>query len=401
VSLTAHASDQLERIERRLRERTTSNQQFFAAEAERLAAVCHTMAERFARDGRLVSLGATPSARSDARHVAVEFVHPVIVGKRALPAIGLAGEGGALASQAELVIRPEDIVIAFGADEDGGEAASALAAARRRGCLTIAFAAVDAEWEFGPPTEDPYIRQELIETLYHVLWELVHVFFEHRGLLAGRAARTLHDAGASSFLYPFLAEQEDALGAVLEDVRQSALMKAEEVGALRAQTLTDNANVLVSAAEALRRSFERGGQLLALGNGGSATDAMDVVADFSSPARGLARTALDLTQDTGIITAIANDVGPELIFARQVIAYGRPGDVVMALSTSGNSRNVIEALAEARRRQLAAIALVGYDGGRVASEGLADYVVVTRSEHIPRIQEAQASAYHVLRELVG
>ena len=79
-----------------------------------------------------------------------------------------------------------------------------------------------------------------------------------------------------------------------------------------------------------------------------------------------------------------------------MIAYGAPGDVVLALSTSGNSGNVIHALAEARRRGLVTIALVGYDGGRVASEELADHVVVTRSEHIPRIQEAQASAYHAL-----
>jgi len=88
------------------------------------------------------------------------------------------------------------------------------------------------------------------------------------------------------------------------------------------------------------------------------------------------------------------------MFARQVIAYGRPGDVLIAISTSGGSPNVIAALAEARRRDLRTIALVGYDGGRVADEGLADHVVVTRSQHIPRIQEAQASAYHVLRELV-
>ena len=80
-----------------------------------------------------------------------------------------------------------------------------------------------------------------------------------------------------------------------------------------------------------------------------------------------------------------------------MIAHGRAGDVLLALSTSGNSRNVIEALAEARRRGLVTIAMVGYDGGVIAAEGLADHVVVTRSEHIPRIQEAQASAYHVLR----
>ena len=75
-------------------------------------------------------------------------------------------------------------------------------------------------------------------------------------------------------------------------------------------------------------------------------------------------------------------------------------DTLIALSTSGNSENMILALEEARRREMGTIALVGYDGGRVAGEGLADHVVVTRSQHIPRIQEAQASAYHVLRELV-
>ena len=82
------------------------------------------MAERFARGGRLVAFGRSPAARSDVRHVAVEFVHPVIVGKRALPAIGLAGEGGDLAEQVDLLARPDDIAIAFGADEDGGEAAA-------------------------------------------------------------------------------------------------------------------------------------------------------------------------------------------------------------------------------------------------------------------------------------
>ena len=115
---------------------------------------------------------------------------------------------------------------------------------------------------------------------------------------------------------------------------------------------------------------------------------------------GRARPAIDLTEDSGILTAIANDVGLDAIFSRQVIAYGLRGDVLLALSTSGNSRNVIDALGQARRQGLETIALVGYDGGRVGAEGLADRVVVTRSEHIPRIQEAQASAYHVLRELV-
>ena len=133
----------------------------------------------------------------------------------------------------------------------------------------------------------------------------------------------------------------------------------------------------------------------------SATDAADVVADFRAAPQGWPhRRALDLAADPAILTALSNDIGPQVLFQRQVIAYGKPRDVVLALSTSGNSENVVAALEEARRRGLGTIAMVGYDGGRIASEGLADHVIVSRSEHIPRIQEAQASAYHVLRELV-
>ena len=380
------------RLDELLAARTKANALFFEREAERTARLCHRMAERFARGGRLVALGLSPQARSDVRHVAVEFVHPVIVGKRALPAIGLAREGGDLVAQAELVCEPDDVAIGF----DEG-AAEALGVARGRSCLTIAYQPLGAEWEFEPPSEDPFIRQELAETHYHVLWELCHVFFEHRGLLEGRAAGSVHDTGASSFLYPFLAEAEHDLEAVLEDVHRSVLLKAEDVGRLRERTLGEGREELLIAADALRRS----GTLLALGNGGSATDAMDVVADFRFPPQGWpARKAIDLTEDAAILTALANDIGPGAMFQRQVIAYGREGDALLALSTSGNSENVIEALVEARRRGLVTVAMVGYDGGRVAAEGLAEHVIVTRSEHIPRIQEAQASAYHVLRELM-
>src|SRR5207302_3883244 len=152
----------------------------------------------------------------------------------------------------ELPPMPEDIVIGFGACEDDGTGSPGLALGRDRGCLTSALARTGAEWEFEPPSSDPSVRQELGETLYHVLWELVHVFFEHRGLLEGREARRVHDTGASSFLYPFLAEAEHDLDAVLEDVRRSLLAKAEEVGELRAQTLTENREELASAAAALR-----------------------------------------------------------------------------------------------------------------------------------------------------
>jgi D-sedoheptulose 7-phosphate isomerase len=350
------------------------------------------MAERFARGGRLLAFGGSAADWSDVRHVAVEFVHPVIVGKRALPALGLAPERVALLAEAD------DIAIAFGT---GPAVEAGVAAARRAGCETVAFTDVGAAWRFEPPADDPFVAQELAETLYHVLWELVHVFFEHRGLLEGRSERPVHDSGASSFLYPFLGEQEHDLEAVVADVRESVLMKSHEIAALREATLTEGALELRAAAATLRTCFDAGGKLLALGNGGSATDAMDAVADLRLPPHGWpARRAIDLTEDSAILTAIANDIGTDAIFARQIIAYGNAGDVVLAQSTSGNSENVIAALGEARRRDLHTIAMVGYDGGRVAAEALADHVIVTRSEHIPRIQEAQASAWHVLRELV-
>ncbi len=382
--------------------RAEAGRHFFAPRATEIARLCHRMAERFARDGRLLAVGVSPAARSDVRHVAVEFVHPVIVGKRALPALGLVGASAPVDVEVELTAEPADIVIAFGEPEDGAALVDAVAVARRHGCLTLAFAPLGAEWELPPPSRDPFIRQELAETTYHVLWELVHVFFEHRGLLEGRSAQRVHDVGASSFLYPFLAEREDDLDAVLADVARSVVMKADEVQDLRVATLAGSGPALRRAADSIRLAYDDGGCVLTLGNGGSATDATDLVADLISPPdrRWPARPALDLTADQAIITALANDIGTEAIFARQVIAYGRPGDVLVSLSTSGNSLSVLAALAEARRRGLQTVAFVGYDGGRVAAARLADHILISPSEHVPRIQEAHATAYHLLRSLL-
>jgi D-sedoheptulose 7-phosphate isomerase len=370
-----------------VRERARASEAYFPAVADRLARLCHRLSERFLAGGRLLAIGLGAADRSDARHVAVEFVHPVIVGKRALPALAVTDPDDLL-----LLAEPADIVMAFAGGDDPMTArplAEAVAAARDRGCLTVAFAAgLGAEWTFDPEAPDRFVRQELVETTYHVLWELVHVFFEHRG-------RHRQTAGAASFLYPFLAGGEVDLEAVIADVRASVLMKAGEVQQLRERTVLDGADALAGAARAVRRSLAAGGRVLALGNGGSATDATDLVADLAAAGR----PAIDLTADPAIITAIANDIGPAAIFARQVIAYGRAGDVLVALSTSGGSLSVIDALAEARRRGLETVAFLGYDGGRIAAEALADHAIVTPSQHIPRIQEAQATAYHVLLEL--
>ncbi len=379
-----------DRLEALLDARAGAADRHFAEQAPRIARLCHAMAERFARGGRLLAFGASAADRSDVRHVAVEFVHPVIVGKRALPALGL--DPAAVG----LFARPDDIAMAFGT---GSAIEAAVAAAGKAGALTVAFAPVGAAVQFPPPTDDPFVAQELDETLYHVLWELVHVFFEHRGLLDGRTARPQHDSGASSFLYPFLGEQETGLDEVLADVQASVLAKAAETTALRERTLTEHRETIVAAAATLGRCFAAGGTVLACGNGGSSTDAMDFVADLRvpPPRTGLpARRALDLSEDPAILTAIANDVGHASVFARQVIAHAAPGDVLLAISTSGGSENVLMALEQARRRGVATVALVGYDGGRIRREGLADHVIVTPSQHIPRIQEAQATVLHAL-----
>jgi D-sedoheptulose 7-phosphate isomerase len=396
-------SDARERIVERLAQRREVYEAWFAEHAETVARLCHAMAERFARGGRLLAVGVSPAARSDVRHVAVEFVHPVIVGKRALPAIGLVGDGAPLPTEVWLAAAPDDIVLAFGTE---AEVVAAVSSAQASGALTAGFGPVGAEWPLAVPDGDPFVAQELAETAYHVLWELVHVFFEHRGLLQGREPRRSHDAGAASFLYPFLSDAEHDLPAVLADVAASASLKAGETCELREATVgpgTEGQASLVAAAARLRGALDGGGRVLAVGNGGSATDATDLVADLLSPPAGVdwpARPGLDLTADPAVLTAIANDIGVEAVFARQVIAHGRAGDVLVVLSTSGNSASVLEALRQARRQGLATIALVGYDGGQVRSGRLADHVVVSPSQHIPRIQEAQATAYHLLRELI-
>ncbi len=377
---------------------------YFSGHADAIAGLCSCMAERFASGGRLLAAAAGPAARSDARHVAVEFVHPVIVGKRALPAFSLAEDPATLAERAGMLVSSQDMLIAFGGADDAraGVLGGATLAAKRRGALTIGFdARLGSDHTFAFPVDDPFVQQELAESCYHILWELVHVFFEH----AGTAAHATGDLGASEFLYPFLTPAPADTSAVLRDVAASVRAKADDCVALRRMTLTaPTIEILARAADGIRDRLDRGGTILAIGNGGSATDAMDFVADLRTPPtemRLTPRRALDLTDDTSILTAIANDVGPDLQFSRQIIAYARPDDVLVAFSTSGNSRNIVSALDEARRRGTLCVAFVGYDGGAIANRGLAEHIIIAPSQHIPRIQEAHAAAYHLLRMLIG
>jgi D-sedoheptulose 7-phosphate isomerase len=362
---------------------------FFEDEAPRLAEACHEMSRRFLSGGRLLAFG-NGSAATDAQHVSVEFVHPVIVGKRALPALDL---GPDFERGLPVLLQPEDMVMGFAFPEPDEQVEQALRKARERGAMTFALTGEAGEYSFAPPDGDPFVIQEVFEVLYHVLWETVHVYFEHR--------EQGHDVGNSSFLYPFLGKGQQPLEGVVCEVQGSMLQKVQEVNCLRAAAAESEAATISHIAATIAERLERGGKLIAFGNGGSATDANDLVSDCVEPPPGWGVfPAVSMSAEPANITAIANDIGTEAIFTRQLIAHARPEDVAVGISTSGGSANILAALAEARKRGLLTIGIVGYDGGRILGERLADHAVVVRSDYIPRIQEVQASIYHVLRGLL-
>ncbi|MCE7006836.1 SIS domain-containing protein [Kibdelosporangium philippinense] len=201
-------------------------------------------------------------------------------------------------------------------------------------------------------------------------------------------------------LYPFLYSDQSNVAAVMEQVRQSTVDKAREIVQLRARVFERDGVRLAECAEEIAARFARGGRLLTFGNGGSSTDAQNLTSVFLSPA-GSARPlpAFSLTNDIAVITALCNDVGFEVVFARQIAAFGRPSDVAIGLSTSGNSENLLRAFDEASRLGLFTVGIAGYDGGKMAELDSIDYLFVVPSPSVHRIQEAQTTLYHVLWEL--
>jgi len=170
---------------------------------------------------------------------------------------------------------------------------------------------------------------------------------------------------------------------------------------LRAQVAADQSEQIASTAQAVHERLRGGGKLIIFGNGGSATDANDWALDCVLPPPNYRSiSAVSLALEPANITAVANDIGTEAIFLRQLIAQARPEDVAIGISTSGGSRNIIMALEEARKRSLLTVALLGYDGGEILRRSLADFPLVVHCDYIPRIQEVQASIYHIIRELL-
>jgi D-sedoheptulose 7-phosphate isomerase len=205
----------------------------------------------------------------------------------------------------------------------------------------------------------------------------------------------------SQLLYPMLSAQPAAGDSLVLELARAPLEKSAESNRLRLLLLEEFGDEIVSTATEMVAAFRNGGRLLALGNGGSATSAADIVTELLVPSGGAVPIpALCLTNDIAVVTGIGNDVGFNDVFVRQIIALGRAGDVVLAVSASGNSENLVRGLGEARRRDMTTIAICGYDGGRLAREQVSDHCFVVRSSSVHRIQEVQMTLYHLLTDLV-
>jgi D-sedoheptulose 7-phosphate isomerase len=214
----------------------------------------------------------------------------------------------------------------------------------------------------------------------------------HAGVALERLAPEDPSGG---MLYPFLdGGGESDLETVVADVAVSTVRKgADTIELRRALDLVE----IERCADAVRAALLAGGRLLTIGNGGSATDAQDVATD--ALARGW--PAIALVNDPATITAVGNDVGFDNVFSRQLIPLARQGDVVLAITTSGSSPNILSALREAHRRGALTCAIAGYAGGRLVDVDGLDHMIRVAGDYVPRLQEAHATAYHLLLDMIG
>ena len=208
----------------------------------------------------------------------------------------------------------------------------------------------------------------------------------------------------SKSFYPFLHEARKEPEELKEQLAFSILEKARESAEVKTRFFEENKETIIAASLDLATAFHRGRKLLVCGNGGSATDAQHVAVEFMHPIT-VGRKALPavcLTNDMAMVTAVANDVGFDDIFSRQIIALGAEGDVLLGISTSGNSENLMHAFATARRLKLVTIGFAGADGGKMAGQinGLLDYCLTVPTSSIHRIQETHVALYHIMWDLV-
>jgi len=208
-------------------------------------------------------------------------------------------------------------------------------------------------------------------------------------------------AGSVESLYPFLYGGTTDPDQVVAQARESTVAKTREIIDLRAEVCSRNSELLASCAKDMAARFAAGARLLTFGNGGSATDAQEIASLFMYPQdAATSLPAIGLVSDVSVLTSLANDIGVEVMFSRQIAAFGRPDDIALGLSTSGNSENLLRAFDQAHRIGLMTVGISGYDGGKMAEIASLDYLFVAPSASIHRIQEAQTTVYHILWELV-
>lgn len=203
-------------------------------------------------------------------------------------------------------------------------------------------------------------------------------------------------------LYPFLHGGRQEARAVDAALHESLAQKAMHSIAVKQEFFSANAPAIVATARTIAAVYQRGGRMLAMGNGGSSCDAAHFAVEFLHPitAGRPALAVVNLVADDAMLTAVGNDVGFDHIFVRQVIAHGRSGDGLVGFSTSGNSANLLRAFAKAKEMGLATIALVGGDGGEMGRCRDVDHCLVVATDSIHRVQEVHVATYHILWDLV-
>ena len=314
-----------------------------------------------------------PGCEDHAHHVAVEFVHPVVAGAWSLPATATV-EGSPAAGPGPFTASPGPL--------DAG--------AGGRWCHLLIGAPDGEPFDLVIPTDG---GDAATMTGYHLLWELVQVALEHPGLVGGADAS---GGDSTGFLYPFLDAAESDEAGLREALEASATAKRAASERLAAEAVAANRPALEAAAALVGEAVAAGRRVLVMGNGGSAADAARLVRLLR--ARGA--DAASLAGDYAVVSALANDLGAEAVFARQLDALGRPGDVLIGCSTSGASPNLLAAFDRAAAMGMRTVGISGYGGGAFTGRAGVEVALSVASDSVHRIQEAEAALIAELCRLI-
>ena len=340
-------------------------------------AAARLIAERLGSGGRLVVQGSDRAA-ADARHVVVEYLHPVIVGKPALPAVlattavtsgntqgPMSGDGQPHGHAGpKTTDGAKDVIIGIAYD-----------GSRLDGAVDVAISdhpVPGADVQIDLPS-NPNRAKHAAVVSYHILWEMTHTFLQQRAGSGGTGS-------SLEALYPMLYES-GSTASPDNQALSSVAEKLAEAAEVRGRTLTENNLAIDRAAEILAAASS----IFTFGNGGSATDAADLA--YALGSKGVA-----LSSDMATVTALANDVSFDVVFARPLATLARSDDAVVGLSTSGGSTNVLAGLRYAKSSGIPCIGLAGYWGGEMTAVE-PDVMLTVDSTSVHRIQEAQVALY--------